>query len=99
MNEQHSAIVYTYPRGARRGRPPGTTKSYERKVQDRVRTRVTLQYCLLQVTCVDNVSQFSRWFDEIMQTRYPGRTWDTYITNKFVPSVSLPYHFLGHVYY
>lgn len=83
MNEQHSAIVYTFPRGARRGRPPGSTNSYERKLQDRVRTVVTLEYCLLQVTCVDNVSQFSRWFDEVMQTRYPGRTWDTYITNKW----------------
>ncbi len=83
MNEQHSAIIYTIHRGARRGRPPGSTKSCERKVQDRVRTRATLEYCLLQVTCVNNVSQFSRWFDEVMQTRYPGRTWETYITKKW----------------
>lgn len=83
MKDRYSAAIHPFPSQSRRGRPQGTTKQREHRVRDRVRTIATLNHVFLRVHCVYNVSQFSRWFDAMMQSRYPGRSWDTHVSNKW----------------
>ena len=83
MKDRCAVSVQPSPRHPRRGRPVGSTKTREQEMQDRVRTVATLNLLLDKVCCANNLAQFSRWFDECMQARYPGRTWDTNVSNKW----------------
>lgn len=83
MNDQRAARVQPSSRIPRRGRPVGATKTRQQEIRDRVRTVATLNHLFNKVCCANNLAQFSRWFDETMHARYPGRTWDTNVSNKW----------------
>lgn len=83
MKDQPAARVQPSSRISRRGRPVGTTKTRQQEMRDRVCTVATLNHLFIKVCCANNLAQFSRWFDETMHARYPGRTWDTNVSNKW----------------
>lgn len=67
----------------RRGRPRGAVKTFDARVRDRVKTMAMLRALYLRVTVVDNVNQFSRWFDQRMRALHPGRAWESESRNKW----------------
>lgn len=83
MSDHRLASAQPSFRVSRRGRPAGSVETREREIEDRVRTVATLNHVFIKVCCANNVAQFSRWFDETMYARYPGRTWDTNLSNKW----------------
>jgi len=66
-----------------RGRPLGAVKSNADRVRDRVRTVFTLSEMLVRTSRVNNVNQFSSWFDGAMRQLRPGRAWETAANNKW----------------
>jgi hypothetical protein len=67
----------------RRGRPAGSAKSSTERLRDRVRTLVMLNELFIRVDSVNNVNQFSSWFDRKMRRLHPGRAWETAVNNKW----------------